>query len=331
MNFELFYDPFPSGTPVQILSVFFLVATQKRDANGFDVAINAGFTRDFSSVEASGSIQHIITNPEAETFGINGNNLKNAYNKFFGKTPDNAFLRSPALCTLINCKEDLYQKFANLGWEEVSTVLNVVSSSIVEFDSKPITLQKKTSVNNSNKNSTFNVGISTSVENTASSQWSNTDTISVSQAIKYGIEFLGTGGGGTTTLAYTHEWGKGGSESKTTTVGSTHGATIELGPGETAVVELKASQGFMKVQVVYEASLRGCAVAEYRSRYRGHHHYCYPINEILSAARVSNSKKFTETINIAYYGDSTVTVTSTKSKVRSFHEYIGKLTVPMHV
>ena len=66
------------------------------------------------------------------------------------------------------------------------------------------------------------------------------------QKIKYNF---GTGGGSETSILYSKSWEKGGSESKTCTVGTSSRVTVTLKPGEKVKVELSASRGVMKIDV----------------------------------------------------------------------------------
>lgn len=109
----------------------------------------------------------------------------------------------------------------------------------------------------STKKATFDASISDQVTNTVESNWSETDSIDVKQTIKYGLSFLGSGGGGETSISYSHSWGEGGSESKEVTVGSVSGVSVELNPNESIEAVLTANRGVMKVRLVYHAELSG--------------------------------------------------------------------------
>jgi len=96
---------------------------------GIDISIKAGSDAATSSVSASGSEQHIITDKERTTFGIQDEGLKDAVDKYFGKRPNDAYLHSPTPW------DDLYKTY---GWPEVQTVLVVQSATIREITSEPV-------------------------------------------------------------------------------------------------------------------------------------------------------------------------------------------------
>ncbi|MGB9426497.1 MAG: hypothetical protein WCB09_08645, partial [Methylocella sp.] len=139
---------------------------------GIEVSIKAGADAATSSVNASGSVQHIITDTERKTFGIQDAGLKNAVGKFFGKEPNDAYLHSDTPWG------DLYKTY---GWPEVQTVLVVESATIRGITSEPVIVATKTFTNKSKVKATFNAGISDQVSNTSTSSWSQTDTITVGQ------------------------------------------------------------------------------------------------------------------------------------------------------
>jgi hypothetical protein len=196
---------------------------------GITVSIVAGADEAHSSVNATGSVQHIITDKERTTFGVQDSALKNAVGKYFGKNPNDAFLHSPTPWN------DLYKTY---GWPEVQAILVVQNAQLTGITSEPVVVATKTFTNQSSKKATFDASISDQVSNTTESNWSTTNTIEVAQKITYNVGFLGTGGGGETSMSYSRQWGEGGSQSKSITVGSSSGVSVELDPGESIEAQL---------------------------------------------------------------------------------------------
>jgi hypothetical protein len=264
---------------------------------GISISIVAGQDESASSVNASGSVQHIITDEEKTTFRLGDKQLKDAVNAYFGKSPNDAYLHSPTPWG------DLYKKYS---WPQVQMVLVVQSAEILGITSEPVIVKTQEFVNNSRHKGTFNVGISESVNNTTSSNWSTGGTLSIGQKFSYGVKFLGAGGEGETSLSYSQSWGIGGQESKSITVGSTAGVSVELDPGESVVAELSASRGVMKVRIRYNAYLIGSTAINYNPTYKNHHFWSLGIGGVMSAARISNSVQSTEEIEIGYYSNSKI-------------------------
>lgn len=265
---------------------------------GIEISVKAGSDKDTSSVTASGSVQHIITDNERKTFNLEDKSLKNAVGKYFGKNPNDAYLHSPTPW------DDLYKTY---GWDQVQTILVVKSATITGITSEPVIVATKTFTNNSSKKATFDASISDQVTNTTESNWSETDSVDVNQTISYGIEFLGCGSaGGSTSMSYGHSWGQGGSESKTINIGTTSGVSVKLDPGESIEAVLSASRGVMKVRIVYKAYLTGSTAVNYNPTYKDHHFWGLNIEKVMNSASLSNIREFTEDIEIGYYSNAQI-------------------------
>lgn len=264
---------------------------------GISISIVAGQDESASSVNASGSVQHIITDEERTTFRLGDKQLKDAVNAYFGKSPNDAYLHSPTPWG------DLYKTYS---WPQVQMVLVVQSAEILGITSEPVIVKTQEFRNNSSQKGTFNVSISETVNNTTSTNWSTGGTLSIGQKFEYGVSFLGTGAKGETSMSYSQSWGVGGGESKSVTVGSTSGVSVELDPGEAVVAELSASRGVMKVRIRYNAYLIGNTAINYNPTYKGHHFWSLGISGVMSSGGIFNSVKSTEDIEIGYYSNSKI-------------------------
>ena len=151
---------------------------------GINISIVAGADEAHSSVNATGSIQHIVTDKEVKTFGMQDSALKNAVGKSFGNNPNDAYLHSPTPWN------DLYKTY---GWPEVQTILIVQDAKIRGITSDPVVVATRTFTNRSSKKAVFDASISDQVSNTTESNWSTTNTIEVEQKFTYNVSFLGLG------------------------------------------------------------------------------------------------------------------------------------------
>jgi hypothetical protein len=275
---------------------------------GITISIVAGADQAHSSVNATGSIQHIITDKEVKTFGIQDSALKNAVGKYFGKNPNDAYLHSDTPWN------DLYKTY---GWPEVQTVLVVQDAKITGITSQPVVVATRTFTNQSSKKAVFDASISDQVSNTTESNWSETNTIEVTQTFKYNVSFLGAGGGGETSMSYSHEWGKGGSESTSVTVGSSSGVSVELNPGESIEAQLTASRGVMKVRITYRAQLIGNTAINYNPTFKDHHFWALDIAGVMQAGGLNNSIQFTEDIEVGYFSNAKIELRDPQGKLRS--------------
>lgn len=277
---------------------------------GIEISVKTGADAAISSVSASGSVQHIITDTDRVIFGIQDAPLKNAVGKYFGRNPEDAFLHSPTPWG------DLYKMY---GWSQVVTILDVKSATITGITSEPIVVKTVPMINTSSTTrGTFHTDISDEVAFTTESNWSKTDTIEEGLKITYEYKFPGESSvGGETTLSYSHSWGEGGSESKSIAVGSDTGVSVDLDPGEAVVAELSASKGVMKVRIVYRAYVTGYVAVNYDKGYKGHHYWALGIGKVMRAAGLSNTREYTEDIEIGYYANSKVEIRDAKGRLRA--------------
>lgn len=267
---------------------------------GLNIEITAASKREDSSIKVTGTVLHVITDKEVTKFGLNEDKLKSAVEKYADKYPSDVYLHGPTPWG------DMYKRY---GWEEVKTVLTVVRSEIIEVSTKDVTLDTKDWSNNrtkSKKSGTYNSTLTQQVQNTTETNWSNTNAIEVSQSFKYSVTFLGTGGEGTTSMSYSHNWGQGGRESKAVTITASTGVSTVLDPGESVKADLMASRGVMKVRIVYHANLKGSVAINFNKKHEGHHFWGYDVSEVMKAANINNSLEFTEDIELTFFSNGRV-------------------------
>jgi hypothetical protein len=272
---------------------------------GFEIKVKAGETAATSSVQATGSLWHVITDAEVGNFGLSDDALKTAVDKNFGRRPNDAYLKSPTPWN------DLYKTY---GWEQVTTRLDVQSAVITGLDMTPTIISSKEFVNNSGKAATFNAAISDSVTNTTENQWSSSGSVEVGQVIKYEIGFLGTGGGGETSMKYTQSWGQNKSESVATTVGSTSGVEVLLQPGEGVKAVLTANRGTLKIRVTYNVYLTGNTAINYNPTFKDHHFWALGITGVMSSGGIRMPGQVVEDIQVGYYSNDRIELHDLKSK-----------------
>ncbi|KAL0810577.1 hypothetical protein ABMA28_010695 [Loxostege sticticalis] len=247
----------------------------------------------------SGNDVAVVSDDERSTFKIGDSNLKDSIRAYFGKRPDDAYLRSPTPWG------DLYQSY---GWPQVTRTLIPRSAKILAISSQPQIVMRQVFENNSTKPATFNVGISQSVQNTVSSSWSKGGDLTIGQEISYGVDIEGIVGGGSTSFSYTSSWGENTEKSQSVTVGASSAMEILLQPGQGVIAELQATRGSIKVEVEYTASLSGSSAVNYGKTYKGHHFWSLDIRAIMSSGGLSNSVVSKEVLDIGFYSNSKVIV-----------------------
>jgi hypothetical protein len=273
---------------------------------GIQITVSAGTDAASSSISASGSLQHVITNDEVASFGITDAALKSAIQTYFGQAPNDAYLHSNTPWG------DLYTTY---GWPQVQTVMNLTSATITGITSNPSVIATNTFANNSGVAGTFTCGVSTSIANTESTTWTESSTVSFSESVNFKVTFAGLGeAGGSVTWGFSETFGRSDTQSQTITVGSTSGVTVTLQPGQSVQANLNSSRGVMNIRVVYQAYLIGDTAINYNPTFNGHHFYALPIASVMAAAGISNSITVTQDIQIGYYSDASVTLTDPHGK-----------------
>ena len=269
------------------------------DSPGLSISIDAGQDTASSKVSISGYLQHIISDTERMTFHLSDYELKQAVGKYFGKNPDDAFLHSPTPWN------DLYKTY---GWDQVQTVLVPVSHQIVGVTTNSVAIKSQVFENYSSKSASFDVSISDTVSNTVTNTWQTGGSLTFGQTIKYEVGFLGTGGGGETSLSYSQSWGVGGSKAQSQSVGSSSGVMVTLEPHQSVKSVLTATRGVMKIRVQYNAYLIGKTAINYGSTYKGHHFWALAIQNVMNGGNIQNSVQSTEDIEIGYYSNGKITL-----------------------
>jgi hypothetical protein len=265
---------------------------------GISVRIKAGRDVGSSSIEASGSIQHVITDKERALFGLNDNALKQAVKAYFGKAPNDAFLCSPTPWN------DLYKTY---GWSQVQTVLVVQKAQILEITSNPSIIKTTRLQNTSSKPGTFSARVNDSVTNTIETNWNSTTSLEFSQSLEYSVGIEGLASvGGSTSWSFSQSFGVGGSRSESVSVGSDEGVSVDLAPGESVEAQLAVSSGAMRARVFYKAYLLGKTAINYHPTFKDHHFFALDIGAVMAAGGLDNSLHFTEDIQLGYYSNAEV-------------------------
>ncbi|KAL0810334.1 hypothetical protein ABMA28_010487 [Loxostege sticticalis] len=250
-------------------------------------------------INYSGVNTKVVAQNEINVFKINTRNLNKALKKYYGQKPSNAYLKSPTPWG------DLYKKY---HWEQVSRILSIKSARLKSITRKPVVVMTQDFENHYNRTIKANTGISQTVENTFSTSWSQSSEVTISQELEYDVNVFFAKLTGTTGFSYTSSWGKSVEESETVTIGSTTSMETELAPGQAATAVLSANRGYVEIEVVYVASLRGNVAVNFRNGYNGHYFWGPSIGKVMEAGGLSNEIVTVETIKVGVYMDSSLKV-----------------------
>ena len=268
---------------------------------GLVINIKAGNTIKESSISANGQLVHVIDDSERPSFGIGSDDdLKKVVESYFGKEPTDAYLKGPT-------PQHLYKSY---GWPQVQTVLVPKKAQILEVNTKPTVLKTDTITNTSEHTATFTSKLLYDVTDTVVNKWRDSCKVSFQQMIDYRIDLLGIGAGTGTSIDYQQKWGQSDKVTKKSTVGTRAGVSFGLKPGKSAIVELGASSGTMRVRIIYEASLIGKTALNYNPVYKGHHFWGLPIRRVLGEP---GKVQIVEDIDLGFHCNATVKVRNAKT------------------
>ncbi len=274
--------------------------------SGITLEVDAAKTKEQSSARGYGTQVHEITDKEKQTFGIEPGAVEKAIEKMFHTDADVVGYGATEA-------EKAYLKM--MGRSPVSSTLVVDKAEIIGIETKPLMVMETVLDNaTSDTEATFDAGIHNEETNTVSHTWSKSDSITVSQSIQYGIKFLGTGGGGSTTLSYTHDWGSSKTETKDVTVGSSASVSVVLKPHQKKVAELWASKGTLKVRFTFKATLAGTILAGLKDSKDPKNFHAVDVNAVLSELGESLARTVTEDLEVGYYCNGQVKLTDAKDE-----------------
>ncbi|XP_013199194.2 spherulin-2A [Amyelois transitella] len=290
-------------------SIYLLLTFPALVLASIDIEVSGKFDHDHSNLKVyySGKQVDVITDKERNTFELNDGKLKDAIAAYFGRRPDDAYLRSPTPWN------DLYRSY---GWNQVLRTLTPKRGKILGISSQPTIVMQQVFENNSTKPADFDVGIHQTVQNTVSSSWSKSGDLTLGQEIKYGFDLEVLNGGVTTAFRYTSSWGENTQKSESITIGSTAGMKILLQPGQAVLASLHATRGTIKIELEYEASLSGDAAVNYDDAYRGHHFWGLDVGAVMASNNLQNKKVSREIIEFGFYSESKVVVNDKNTSVK---------------
>lgn len=283
------------------MAAFLLLLLPALAIASIDVEVTGQYDgKDESSMKVyySGSQSDIISNEERRTFNVGDQNIKDAVEAYFGKRPDDAYLRGPTPYG------DLY---STNDWNQVVRTLVPKSARILKTMSEPQILRRKIFENSNSQPGLFDVGIHQDVEETVSSSWSQSHPMNISQDIAYSFD-LAFKLNRQSAFAYTAKYGQNYKKSRTVTVGAPSSINLYLQPGQSAVATLEATKATMLVEIEYEANLSGDVAVNYAKTYKGKNFWALNLRRVMEKGDLSNKMMSKEVIEINFYTPSKVYV-----------------------
>lgn len=259
-----------------------------------EVDNNNNVTLKYSGIEVN-----VITDDDIKLFKIENENLIEALKQHYGRRPKNVYLKSPTPWG------DLYKTYK---WEQVTTVLSIKSARVKGITKRPVVVLSQDFENLSDSPVKVNTGITHSIENTLTTSWSKNNEFTVSQEISYDVNVLFAKVEGTTGFSYTSNWGVSEEISETATIGTNSGMETDLKPGQAVTAVLSATAGYLDIEVVHKASLRGNVAVNFKKELKGHHFWGPQIENVLKSGGINNEITTVETIRFGFHVDASLKV-----------------------
>nr|P09352.1 RecName: Full=Spherulin-2A [Physarum polycephalum]AAA29980.1 spherulin 2a precursor [Physarum polycephalum]prf//1402254C spherulin 2a [Physarum polycephalum] len=250
------------------------------------------------TASSHGVVERIMTDSDRRAFGLDGDNLFRAVERFRGRWPTGAWVRSPAIAGGV----DLYQAYAHQGWRQVVTRLEPISSTIHHPNTDRTTVVTARLSNNSSFPGEFFANLSNETTNSATTSWSSTHGIEVGQSVSYSIGVVS----GETSFGYSYQWGRGGEQTTASSVSFVTGVTVHLQPGQGVIVRLLAEQGWARITTRYRASLTGHVAQNFNPPHQGHHFWAHSVNSILQASGLPTQIFIENTVDVGFFANSHV-------------------------
>lgn len=257
------------------------------------ISINVNLDKDQNvNITHSGLETDLITDDDIKSFKIENDNLLTALKHHLGKRPKNFYLGSPTPWG------DLYKTY---NWEPVKRLLSIKSAKVKSLTKNPIVVLSQDFVNSSNQTIKVNTGITHTIENTFTSSWSREKEFTVSQEIEYEFNVGIAKATGITGFSFTNKWGITEEKSKTEVIGTSSGMEVELKPGKAVMAVLSANAGYLEIEVVHMASLRGNVAVNFKKAHRGHHFWGPSIKNVMQSGGIKNEVTTKETIQFGFH------------------------------
>lgn len=283
------------------------MATNAMASNlGLLIEVEAGSDKASSSVKASGTIMSEATISDLAAFRIK--DLKHCIGVQTGTHPEYVKFRK---------EDDTKDLFYKYDWQPLTRVLKVKSARIVAVTSKPEVISTLVQQNISpDTEAKFTFAGHIDKSNSATSTWTSSNSLEIKKDFDVSVKVAGAGLSSKTELAYTHSWGKGGSEKQLVSMGNDASVEVVLQPQQYGRTDISMSAGTMKVEVTYEATLEGyVAIAFGETKlikgFDGrHYHFPIGLGRLYGGCGVDLDKRsleFIETIEVGFFTNGSVT------------------------
>lgn len=204
------------------------------------------------------------------------------------------------------------QSYARYGLTPVRMVQRCVGSRVLRDETQPYAAVVDTWINHSDHPAQFGGSMKAELTDTLEDNWSAEASagIETTVSVEVGGDVYGGKVGVSQSTSLSTTLGKGGSKSKSNTVGSEASVSQEIPPHTGAESRVNASKGTLVIQCDYACWLEGHIWLDFGRRQevgrRGSHYFFFEDVK----AHIGNAKHFQETIPYDFYTSRTIVLVS---------------------
>ncbi|KAM3968954.1 U-megalopygitoxin(8)-Mc8 [Aphomia sociella] len=252
------------------------------------INIKIASNKNYIEIKSSGYDNKLVTDLEVSLFNITKENLSRGFRIELGKVPDDIFLKDPT---------PYYNLHKQFHWLEVKRHVFVKNINILDVVNEKVAINSHVHINNSTDIIKSKKEMVNDVESTIITTWVEEglpkDQLFYDLNINFGIK----------QYEFENKWKDNIFKSITTPFGVTKKGYIDVKPGKTVLKQLMGNKTLIIIEVVYSAKLTGNVIANYAQLYGKYHFWAPSIENIMTAAGISNEIVTKERIEIRCYTD----------------------------
>lgn len=261
------------------------------DVNDIKITIKPGLTVDESSISVAGQKIVSLDQNAAASWGLGFASLQGIFAEWMRKMGTGLIPREITydgfgrgeltdFSSIITPTNQWWEPDSDSRFPDAKSVPTLrltvmpIGARITGIDTEPTIIDRQILDNRESKEAvTYRPHISDTVVESVETNWQVSHSLGVSLTVglEVGSEAAGMKSKVESTISYDTSWGHGGSQSKSTEVGSGIELDVTLQPGDLAVAALSGYSGTLKAEIDLVASLDGFVGANTWSK--GHHHF----------------------------------------------------------
>jgi hypothetical protein len=254
------------------------------------IIIMAGKNKESSNMMGLMYVKNVISDEEIVLFNLQDQQLKEAIGSYFGKKPNDAYLKSPTPWG------DLYEQY---HWNQVERVSTIINPQIVIINVEEIVLKSQNFTNLSDSFQYIDIGYSIQTNYEVIFHWNNAAKVMIENPISFSIDYDLYQSVDTAIFNVTYNQTNGYQYSRT--IGATGEIQHSISPNESIIVDLVVNKYHMIAQFDIESHLIGFTVANYNPTYRDYHFWGFEIGQVMSARGIKNNITSTIQVELIYF------------------------------